>query len=342
MTKRDIIVIGASAGGVTALKEIVEALPADFKAPIFVVQHVAPYSPSLLPQILTHVGSLKAVHPKDGESIQAGYVYVAPPDHHMLVEDHTILVKKGPKENRFRPSIDALFRSAAYTFGTRVIGVVLTGLLNDGTSGMWSVKRLGGLGIVQQPQDAMYPSMPESVLEFVEVEYVVPLAEIPALLCKLTEEQAPETPELPMDEMERLQTEVHIAAQQNAFEMGVLGMGQLTPLTCPECHGALVSFKEGKLIRYRCHTGHAYTASTLLAEVTKTVEDAFWSTIRGLEESIILLEQSAKLFTEAGDTEAADQFYRKATETRERSVKLHGLVFQQEQLSEDIENAEPT
>ncbi|WP_460983400.1 chemotaxis protein CheB [Spirosoma fluminis] len=336
MTKRDIIVIGASAGGVTALKEIVGRLPADFNVPIFVVQHVAPYSPSLLPQILTHSGPLNAVHPEDGDPIRPGVIYVAPPDHHILIEEQTILVKKGPKENRFRPSIDALFRSAAYTFGARVIGVVLTGLLNDGTSGMWSIKRLGGVSIVQQPEDALYPSMPENVLEFVEVEHVVPLVEIPSLLCKLTEEQASETPHLPMDELERMQTEVQIASQLNAFEKGILDMGELTPLTCPECHGALVSFKEGKLIRYRCHTGHAYTASALLSEVTKTVEDMFWGTIRGLEETIILLEQSAKVFAEAGDDEAANEFTRKAAETRERSRQLHTSILQQEQISEDL------
>ncbi len=335
MKKRDIVVMGASAGGVVALKEIVEALPADFKAPIFVVQHVSPYSPSLLPQILTHVGKLQAVHPKDGDTIRPGYIYVAPPDHHLLIEDQHILVKKGPKENRFRPSIDALFRSAAYTFGTRVIGVVLTGLLNDGASGMWSIERLGGTGIVQEPKDALYPSMPESVLEFVEVEHVVPLAEIPALLCKLTEEQAPETPEFSEEEMDRMETEIQIAAQEDAFSMGILDMGKLTPLTCPECHGALVSFKEGKLIRYRCHTGHAYTASALLSEVTKSVEDAYWNTIRGLEETIMLLEQSAQAFAEGGDSEAAEQFTRKATETKEQERKLRGVLFQHETFSEE-------
>jgi len=164
MPKRDIVVIGASAGGVYASQDLVASLPEDFDAAIFVVLHVAAHSPSFLPNILKASGALVAVHPNDGEAIASGRIYVAPPDHHLLIEGNRVLVKKGPKENRFRPSIDALFRSAAYTFGPRVIGVVLTGMLNDGTSGMWSVKRLGGVGIIQEPAEALYPSMPASVL----------------------------------------------------------------------------------------------------------------------------------------------------------------------------------
>lgn len=336
MAKRDIIVIGASAGGVMALKELIATLPADFKAPIFIVQHLSASSPSFLPEILNHAGALKARHPRDGDLIQAGCIYVAPPDHHLLLEADHVVVKKGPKENRFRPSIDALFRSAAYTFGTRVIGVVLTGLLNDGTSGMWSVKRLGGVGIIQEPEDALYPSMPESVLEYVEVDYVVPVARMAGLLVELTQETAPAEPTLTTDEQKRLETEIQIAAQVNAFDMGILDLGKLTPLTCPECSGALVSISEGKLIRYRCHTGHAYTASALLSELTKSVEDTLWSGVRGLEETVILLDQSEKVLAEAGDADGAEQFASKARETRERARRLHEFVYNQERISEDL------
>lgn len=340
--KRDIVVIGASAGGVLALKELAGSLPADFKAPIFIVQHIAPYATSMMPAILNHAGPLKAVHPTDGEPIRPGHIYIAPPDHHILVETDRVLVKKGPKENRFRPSIDALFRSAAYTFGSRVIGVVLTGLLDDGTSGMWSVKRLGGLGIVQQPDDAQYPSMPSSVLEYVDVDHVVPLTELAALLCRLTtEEDAPTPPKLSPDEKERLETEIKIASQTNAFEMGILDMGDLTPLTCPECSGALVRFREGKLIRFRCHTGHAYTAGALLAEVDKSVEDNLWKSVRAIEEAIILLEESGRASAEGGDAVSAEQFFRKAQENRNRAHKLHEFIFQQEPLLQHNSVASP-
>ena len=336
MAKRDIVVIGASAGGVIVLKQFVTSLPVDFKASIFIVQHVSASTPSYLPEILSHAGPLKATHPRDGEKFKKGHIYVAPPDHHLLIEDDHVVVKKGPKENRFRPSIDALFRSAAYTFGARVIGVVLTGLLNDGTSGMWSIKRLGGIGIIQEPDDAMYPSMPESVLEYVEVDHVEPIANIGALLVKLTEETAPDEPKLNADEQKRLETEVRIASQSDAFELGILDMGTLTPLTCPECSGTLVSFNEGKLIRYRCHTGHAYTSSALLSELTKSVEEILWSGVRGLEETVILLEQSEKVLATAGDASGAEEFSKKARETRERARVLHQFVFQNERLSEDI------
>lgn len=331
MAKRDIVVIGASAGGVLAIKELAASLPATFNAPIFIVQHVASYATSMLPEILNHVGPLKAIHPNDGDPIRAGYIYIAPPDHHLLVETDRVLIKKGPKENRFRPSIDALFRSAAYTFGAGVIGVVLTGLLDDGTSGMWSIKRLGGIGIVQEPDDAQYPSMPSSVLEYVDVDHIVPLAELGALLTRLTTEESTPTPaELASDEKKRLETEVQIAAQKNAFDMGILDMGQLTPLTCPECSGALVRFSEGKLIRYRCHTGHAYTAGALLAEVDKSIEDNFWKTVRALEEAIILLDEAGKASTEGGDMNAAEKFFSKAQENRNRARQLHQFLFQQE------------
>lgn len=336
MAKRDIVVIGASAGGVYALKALVSALPPDFDATIFVVLHVSPHSPSYLPDILNHAGPLKASHPKDGEPIRRGHIYVAPPDHHLLVEYDQVVVKKGPKENRFRPSIDALFRSAAYSYGARVIGVVLTGLLDDGTSGLWSVKRLGGLGVVQEPEDALYPSMPDNVLQNVDVDYQVPIAELASLLCRLIEETVPDKSNLLKENMNRMETEVNIAAQDNAFEMGILELGELTPLTCPECSGALVSIKEGKLVRYRCHTGHAYTASTLLADVTQSVEESFWKAVRSLEETVILLEQSARQFAEGGNMAAAEQFSQKARETRERSEKARRFIFQQEQLSEDM------
>ena len=336
MAKRDIVVIGASAGGVYALRDLAAALPPDFGATIFVVLHVSPYLPSYLPDILNNAGPLKAAHPTDGEPFQRRPRLRGPPNHHLLLEYDRVIVKKGPKENRFRPSIDALFRSAAYTYGSRVIGVVLTGLLGDGTSGMWSVKRLGGLGVIQEPDDALYPSMPDNVLQYVDVDYQVPVTDLASLLCRLIEETVPNKSDLPEDEMSRMEVEVNTAAQANSFEMGILDMGELTPLTCPECSGTLVSIREGKLIRYRCHNGHAYTASTLLADVTQTVEESLWKAIRSLEETVILLEQSARQFAEGGNAAAANQFYQKARETRERAARTREFVFRQERFSEDM------
>ncbi|MCY7350138.1 MAG: chemotaxis protein CheB [Cytophagaceae bacterium] len=335
MPKRDIVVIGSSAGGVYALKDLVSQLPADFNASIFVVQHVAANTPSLLPGILSRSGPLPAVHPHDGDAFEPGHIYLAPPNHHLILDHGRVLVRKGPKENRFRPSIDALFRSAAYTYGSRVIGVILTGLLNDGTSGMWTVKRLNGVSIVQSPDDALYADMPLNVMEYVDVDHTIPLAELGPLLCRLIDEPAPEQHQLSPEETERIEIEVRTAAQHNAFEMGILNLGQLTQLTCPECHGAISAIQEGTLVRYRCHTGHAFTASSLLSEVSKSVEDSFWKVLRGLEESTILLGQMGDKFKKEGKLEAADQFIEQARKTRQQSQVILDLVFQHERVSED-------
>lgn len=328
MNKRDIIVIGSSAGGIYALQEIISTLPADLKAAIFVVQHIAPNSPSILPRILNNKGNLTAVHPSDGDVIQQGYIYVAPPDMHLLIEQDKILVKKGPKENRFRPSIDALFRSAAYSYGSRVIGVVLTGMLDDGTSGMWSVKRLGGVGIVQQPEDAKYSSMPSSVLEYVEVDYNLPLTGIAALLEKLVDEPAPPTKAMQQADLERMKMEIDAAAQRNAFEKGIMEIGDLTPLTCPECHGTLIKLKEGNLIRYRCHTGHSYHSSSLLAGITEAVEMKLWEALKNLEENVMLLENMAKENEQNHNYEASLDLFEKAGITRERAKQLRKFIFE--------------
>lgn len=327
MPKRDIIVIGASAGGIVALRKLVASLPTDFGAAMFIVQHVSAHTVSYLPDILNRSGPLRAVHPHDGDPIKTGRIYVAPPDCHLLMEEDRVLVKKGPKENRFRPSIDALFRSAAYTYGPRVIGVVLTGLLNDGTSGMWSVQRLGGVCVVQEPEDAEYNSMPTSVLEYVDADYVVPLADMAATLCRLVAEPMTDEPELLPDEDRRLQAEIQIAAQDNAFDIGIMDMGQPTTLTCPECNGVLVSINEGKLLRYRCHTGHGFTADALLAELTKSVEETHWQVVRGLEEAVMLLEQIANNYEKAGHAKDADRFREKAEETRTRARHVREEVF---------------
>ena len=261
--KRDIIVIGASAGGVSALEQLVKGLPKDFPGSIFIVLHVPPFSPSKLPIILSRAVNLEVKHPKGEESIEPGKIYVAPPDHHMMIEEGKVVVSKGPKENRFRPSIDALFRSAAYVYGSRVIGIILTGSLDDGTSGMWTLKRFGGVAICQDPEEAAFPEMPQSVLEHVETDYKVNLAEMGGLLARLLEESVKDKRDIPEIEEKRLSMEIKIASSDNAFERGIMDMGDMAAFTCPSCHGALVKLKEGNRVRYRCHTGHAFSASAL-------------------------------------------------------------------------------
>jgi two-component system chemotaxis response regulator CheB len=327
MEKKDIIVIGSSAGGVFALQEIVASLPLDLDASIFIVQHVSPDSQSLLPKILSHKGRLKAVHPSDGEIITKGIIYIAPPDRHMIIEHDRILIKKGPKENRFRPSIDALFRSAAYNYGPRVVGVILTGMLDDGTSGMWSVKRLGGTGIIQQPEEAAYPSMPTSVLEYVRIDYILPLSEIADKLNELANVPIEVLVESENPELEMMKTEIEIAAQKNAFEKGVLKLGELSPLTCPECNGVLIKLREGNLVRYRCHTGHAYLSSSLLTDLTESVDIKLWQSLKSLEEIIIVLEQGAEEQQQLNNVPMSDDLLQKAAIARNRAKKLHDFIF---------------
>jgi two-component system chemotaxis response regulator CheB len=247
-----------------------------------------------------------------------------------------VVVKKGPKENRFRPSIDVLFRSAAYVYGPRVIGIVLSGLLNDGTSGLWSVKRLGGITIIQEPEDAEYPQMPQNVLEYVEVDHIVPAASMGALLETLVHEKAAIKFKVSKEEMKLLKMEVIIATHNNAFEMGIIEMGELTSFTCPDCHGALARLKEGNIIRFRCHTGHAFTASTLLANLSESVEEMHWQAMRGMEETNILLLNIAKHLRELGHRKQAAIFFSKSEDASHRVRIIHDSVFRQEQYSEDI------
>ncbi len=337
MATCDRIVIGASAGGVTALINLVKSLPEDFNASVFVVQHVAATTPSLLPQILSRSGHLPATHAVNGEAIKERHIYVAPPDHHMLLEDGKVMVTKGSKENRFRPSIDALFRSAAYEYGSRVSGIILSGLLDDGTAGLWSIKRLGGTAIIQDPDEAEFPNMPRNVMEYVDVDHVLRVSQMGAMLHGLCGSEAPPPVEMMSEEQERWLTEINIAAQKkNAMDMGVREIGKPSLLTCPECNGALMELQEGKLKRYRCHTGHGFTSSALLAGVTKSVEENLWQVVRGLEEAMMILEGSAKQYQEAGNEKDAKKFADKAKQMQDRSRAIQELIGEQEQLSEDL------
>lgn len=336
MNKRDVIVIGASAGGVNALIEFVKSLPYDLDAAIFVVLHISASAPSNLASILNRNGQLKAVTAKDGEIIRRGLIYIAPPDHHLMLEGDHVLVKKGPKENRFRPSVDALFRSAAYGYGPRVIGIIMSGMLNDGTSGLWAVKRMGGVCLIQDPEEALFDSMPINALEGVDIDYILPVAEMGAILTDLVKEEPQEATQLTEDEMKLLKLEVIIAGHDNAFEMGIMNYGSLTPFTCPECSGALITLTEGKIVRFRCHTGHAFTASALMEGVTEKIEEKLWSGMRALEEAVMLFQQVGDNFKKAGNEETADLFLTKAKESKERAQIIHDSIFKTEIVSEDM------
>lgn len=247
MTASTIIVIGTSAGGLEALTRLIAQLPKDFAAPIFVVQHMSPDSNGeALQRALNQTGNLVCEEAKDSAVFKNGHVYVAPPDHHLMVGKGRLLVTKGARENRSRPGIDPLFRSAAVAYRSKVIGVVLTGYLDDGTAGMIAIQRCGGVCVVQDPLDAAYPEMPESVLKHVEVDHVVPLAELGALLVKLIARPARKDKPVPED----IAIEARIAERVLSDLPSVEAVGKQVPFNCPGCGGVLWQVAKGGVLRY--------------------------------------------------------------------------------------------
>jgi two-component system chemotaxis response regulator CheB len=216
-----------------------------------------------------------------------------------------------------------------------VIGVVLSGALDDGTAGLWTIKQRGGIAVVQNPLDAEVPSMPENAIREVAVDYSVPVAEMARLLVRLSKEQIIETSEIVMEEDEKTEIEIRIAAEDNAFESGVMKLGELSPFTCPDCHGVLMVLKDGKLKRFRCHTGHAFSADTLLATVTENIEDSLYSAIRGVEESIMLLNHLGDHFAETNHKKLAALYFQKAQEAEQRAQLVRRAVLSHEQFSKD-------
>lgn len=290
MPAKRIVVIGASSGGFEALRVIADALPHDFAAPVCAVLHMAPDSPGTLVSVLNSAGRVRARTAETGMRLENGCVYLAQPDHHLIVEPGVLRLTKGPRENRFRPAIDPLFRSAAQVYGPGAIGVVLTGSLDDGTAGLWAIKRLGGIAIVQDPSDALFPSMPLNATRHVDVDYSVPLVEVVPQLAKLLDRAVDEEPvRIP----EALEVEMRIARDLNAIDAGLEQVGDPSPFSCPECHGVLLRLKEAQPLRFRCHTGHAYSIESLIAAVNEGIDVSLWTTMRALEEGALLLQHAA-------------------------------------------------
>jgi two-component system chemotaxis response regulator CheB len=237
MLTHDIVVIGASAGGVEALMELVAGLPANLRAAVFIVIHLPPHSESRLPHILSRAGAFRARMAQDGDGIQCGRIAIAPPDRHLLLTRERVRVVYGPRENHLRPAVDPLFRSAALAFGPRVIGVVLTGALDDGASGLVAIKREGGLALVQDPETATFPSMPRSAMAYVDVDACLPLKKLASKIVALTVTEAP-MPETPHDTTD-LEREVKIAGLDLSVVDHDQERGAPVAITCPECHGPL-------------------------------------------------------------------------------------------------------
>ena len=276
-----VVVVGASAGGSQALTSLVAQLSADFPAPVFIVNHMgAETTGKALVAALNDAGGVTCSHARDGASFRRGHVYLAPSDQHLLLVKGKMLVTKGARENRYRPAIDPLFRTAAVAYGKGVIGIILTGYLDDGTSGMKAIRRCGGICIAQDPADAAYPDMPQSVIRHVGVDYCVPLAQMGALLAKLASRKVGARQKPPAD----LVIEAKIAERVVSDLPSVEALGKQVPFNCPECGGVLWQMKHGGLLRYRCHTGHAFSSAALLAQQGERIEETLWVALRMFEE----------------------------------------------------------
>lgn len=331
------MVIGASAGGVEALRDLCAALPSDIPAALFVVWHIPSHSLGMLPRILQPVSQLPIANALDGQAIMPGTVTVAPPDYHMLLENDRVRLTQGPRENRFRPAVDPLFRSAAFYCGPRAIGVVLAGSLDDGTSGLWAIKDRGGVAVVQDPTDALFPDMPQNAIRNVNVDYVLPAREMGDLLARLTRE--------PIDPPEThapsgLGLEVESAAMMTTDDADMGQLGELSQFTCPDCHGSLWRIYEGKIVRFRCRTGHAYSSETLLDELTDSIERSLWASVRGLEENATLLEHLGRHLREQGGNGIAEAYLRRAEETWARARVVRVAIEQESRPKPDEGRAE--
>lgn len=336
--KHHIIVAGASAGGVEALKTFLKNLPIELNVAVLIVLHIPEHSKSRLSEILQRETDWKVSLAKDGETIESNRVYVAGSNAHMLVENNKIILGKGPKENRFRPSIDALFRSAAYNYRKRVVGILLSGSMDDGNSGLWTVKRLGGITIVQDVDEALFSQMIMNAKHYVNVDHEVPVAEMGVLLKTILQE-LPESDATDISEEEAslIQLEILIAKSDNSFELGILKKGVYTPITCPECFGALVQLKEGNLVRFRCHTGHAFTISSLMAGISQGIKDQLWQSMKSMEENAILLEKLSDTFQEDGYHEYSLSYSQKAQEYRTKARQVHEIILSHGEFSADPE-----
>ncbi len=356
------MVIGASAGGVEAIRQIVAALPADYPGAECVVLHIPPQAPSVLARILDRASHVRCVPAEDGMAIAAGHVYVAPPDHHLLVEPGRVHVVRGPRENGHRPAVDPLFRSAARSYGPRAVGVVLTGNLDDGTRGLREIVRLGGLAVVQDPEDAPFPSMPRSARAHVRVAHVLRVPEIAPLLAHLARGgdagRAPEATAVSTPSSEfrspnpdarpdplRADGNGHGASDadrdaairladltasdgrvNSGAELNVRLGGVVSAFTCPDCHGALWELREGELARYRCRVGHSYSERTLVESKTRSLEDALWTALTALEESAAIAQRAADRATDSGREHTAEHFRRRAELTEQRSAVLREVL----------------
>lgn len=319
MARSSIIVIGASAGGVGALRFLAAALPDTLCVPVLVVLHIGAHR-SALPTLLNADGPLPAKHAEDGETIYPGHIYVAPPDRHMIVADGRLRLLRGPKENCARPAIDPLFRSAAEAYGPTAVGLILTGRLNDGTLGLFEIKRQGGIAIVQDPKDAAYPEMPKSAADHVMLDYCVPLAEMPQLLVELVDGKDGKDIAMPSSPSQPDAGQETELINARTFERPLT-------VTCPECGGALKRLEIGSMVKFGCHIGHTYTAEIMATAQFEEMEKVMRAAVRFLNERAEFCLQMAEQ-AEGNESGASVEWHAASRQALDRAYKLRDLVEQ--------------
>lgn len=321
--RREVVVIGTSAGGFEPLKQLVSALPEEFPATVLIVKHIGRHE-STLPEILQAQSVLPVRHPGDREAIQPGIVLIAPPDCHLLVEQGKVRLFHGPKENFSRPAIDPLFRSAALVYREKTIGVVLSGSLDDGTVGLQAIKAYGGIAIVQSPADATVPAMPQSALDSVDVDFCLPGAEIADRLVSLVRESVTLTPTSGSTDWVRMEQRCAVS-EGNEME-DLKKIARPSTFTCPECHGSLWELEGVRPQRFRCHVGHAYTASALASAQREATEEAIWAAIRALHEKEALMKRLAQTAAQTSRVDAVAEHTATARQASRHAETLRKLL----------------
>jgi two-component system chemotaxis response regulator CheB len=324
MQNRDIIVIGGSSGATAPLKEILGRLDTDLPAAVFLVLHIPPQGLGILSTVASAAGKLPVRQAENGLKIENGHLYFAVPDHHLLLVDGHMMLGRGPRENMARPAIDPLFRSAALHYGPRVIGVVLSGLLSDGTAGLNAVKRCGGVALVQEPIDAIADEIPRRALEATVVDLCAPGARLGDILFDLAREQAGHALPIPPE----IRLEVEIAAGERIGSEGIRQIADPARLTCPGCGGVLSVLKAGHPLRFRCQVGHAYTADALAKEQESRVDEALRIALRIIEERAELVHRIAEDERRSGRLALANMYETRAIEYREYADMIRRVMLE--------------
>jgi two-component system chemotaxis response regulator CheB len=323
--KNILLVVGASAGGTATLPELLKQLPAGKSISVMMVLHLSKTSVGeLLVNRLQKFTSFKCKIPEHGEKIQMGHIYLAMPDHHLMVKEDKIMLGRGPMENRYRPSIDALFRSAAVAFGAKVIGIILTGMLEDGASGMYAIRKCGGVCIVQDPEEAKYPDMPQAVLNVVEPEYSVRISEMGEAIEKsIALLETRKSADIPPEILK----EAEIAERVNIGIEQVESLGKLSKISCPDCGGSLSELNDNGFSRYRCHVGHAFTEEGLISSMEVSAESTLWIALRMLEERKNLLKKLSEKESARGKRNLAATYLDRSREMEAHAQKLKEILF---------------